>query len=245
VANVSAARAPVSTDRAATDSVDRLALALLGSGTGNRVFSPYSIQIMLAIAYQGAAGRTATEIRRVLASGDAPRLGASDAALARTLSRSVAAPAGTPSGDAAQLNVADGLWVQSGLVLEPGFDGTLANDFAAAPQTVDFNHASEAARGPINGWVSDHTAGRITNLTPDGTITSDTRLTLADAVYLNAHWQSPFVDSMTARRQFFRTPRASLPVPFMTQPATDFALCAASTIKRSTFPTWTRACRCW
>jgi serpin B len=212
--------------RAAADSTNRLATALLqslGSGGGNLVFSPYSIQAALAMAYQGAAGTTATEIGRVLDAPGAAALAASNAALARELAASIAPPPGARASDAAQLNVANGLWVQSGLALAAPFSGALASDFGAAPQALDFKTASDAARNQINGWVADRTAQRIKNLMPAGSITGQTRLVLANALFLKAHWASPFVKSMTARRPFFPSTGGRARVPFMTRPESQFA----------------------
>lgn len=132
-------------------------------------------------------------------------------------------PASAPASDVAQLHVANGLWVQSGLALEPAFAGSLASDFGAAPQAVDFKTAADAARKGINGWVADRTAQRIRDLMPTGSITGQTRLVLANALFLKAHWASPFLKSMTARRPFFRAAGGSVRVPFMSQQTSQFA----------------------
>jgi serpin B len=229
VATVKAApavRASAVSSRAAADSTNRLATALLrslGAGGGNLVFSPYSIQAALAMAYQGAVGTTATEIGRVLNAGGAEGLAASEAALARGLAASIVPPSGAKAADAAKLNVANGLWVQSGLALAAPFSGALASEFGASPQALDFKTASEAARKQINGWVADRTAQRIKDLMPAGSITGRTRLVLANALFLKANWARPFVKSMTARRAFFPAAGGQVRIPFMTQPQAQFA----------------------
>jgi serpin B len=211
----------------AVEATNRVAVALLQSldgGGGNDVFSPYSIQSALAMAYQGAAGKTATEIGRVLNAPDAVALGLAEAKLSGALSAATAGSSGsdTVPSDAPRLDIANGLWVQSRLPLEPSFSGSLASDFGAAPQTVDFASAAEVARGQINSWVADRTAQRIKNVMPVGSVTAQTSLVLANALFLKAHWASPFVRSMTARRPFFPAAGREERVPFMTQPAAQF-----------------------
>ena len=85
-----------------------LALALLGrlGGSGNLVFSPYSVDRALAMVDQGAARATAAQIDRVLAAS-----GANLASSHRALRTGLAA-------DAPQMKSADALWLQAGLALE-------------------------------------------------------------------------------------------------------------------------------
>ena len=108
----------------ASDATNALALEMLprlGSPSGNAVFSPYSIQAALAMVGTGAAGRTASQIEGVLHAANLAALAASNATLAARLAAATAPPRGAPSADVARLQIANGLWVQSGLSLKPGF----------------------------------------------------------------------------------------------------------------------------
>jgi serpin B len=196
-------------------------LRALGDPGKNIVLSPYSIQAGLAMADAGAAGDTAKQINAVLHARDAATLGASNAVLGRRLAAAVRAPRGTPRGDAARLDIANGLWTQSGLALNAPFSQTLANDFAASPRLLDFRHQPEPSRLAINRWVGEHTGRLINHLMPAGSITSDTALVLANAIYLKAHWSSPFDPTRTSKRSFFTDSGLALRVPFMRDGPTE------------------------
>jgi serpin B len=208
----------------AVNATNSLALKLLGrlGGDGNLVFSPYSIEAALAMVDQGAAGSTAAEIRHVLGGSGGVFLGESNRALSDSLSASVTPPQGGSAKDAAQLLVGNGLWVQQGLALASPFTSDLSQNFGAAPQTVDFAHNAPGARQAINGWIADHTAGLIRNLMGPSAITPQTALVLANAIYLKAHWASPFVKASTAPQPFTTTGGQRVSAPFMTQPSTSF-----------------------
>jgi serpin B len=219
-------------------SVNRLALALLRKldRATNVVFSPYSIQAALGMADAGASGETAAQIARVLGTGGHAQLAADAKALRKQLAATLRAPAGAPASDVPQLEIANGLWVQAGLTLEPPFASTLAGDFGSAAQTVDFHNQPEAARQAINSWIENHTASLIKNLFPAGAIDVRTALVLANAIYLKAHWSSPFVPSLTAKRGFVTASGNRVRVPFMTQVPTDFAYASGRGYKAVRLP---------
>ncbi|MGO9753017.1 MAG: serpin family protein [Solirubrobacteraceae bacterium] len=198
---------------------NRLALALLkalGDG-GNVVLSPYSVQTALAMIDQGAAGQTALQIGQVLGESDPATLAASNRALIVSLARAVQAHG--PGKAAPRLEDANSIWLQSGLALRSAFSGSLATNFGVAPQLADFKSAPDTARLRINSWVAQRTEQLIQELMPPGTINSQTSLVLADAIYLKAHWQSPF-DSSTVRLPFFPVSGPPVQVPFLTQQST-------------------------
>jgi serpin B len=201
----------------AVNATSRLAVALLRrlGGTGNVVFSPYSIEAALAMVDQGAAGQTATQIGQVLGVNDPAQLGAANERLGADFAADVKPSAGTTSARTAQLDVANSLWLQSGFAVNQAFMTTLAQDFGAGPQTIDFSGNPDRARGTINGWVADRTAHLINNLFPAGTITAQTKLVLANAVYLKARWSTPFASSQTAPAPFYPPSGPRVSVPFM------------------------------
>jgi len=131
---------------------------------GNVVLSPYSIAIALRMLLAGARGKTAEEIARVVS--DVP-------------------PPVSP------MLSANALWIMAGYPLEATFVGALMRDFGAIAEAVDFAR-NEAAAARINGWVSDQTRGKVTNLVPADTLDSLTRIVLTNAVYLKALWKAPF-----------------------------------------------------
>lgn len=79
---------------------------------------------------------------------------------------------------------------------------------------VDYEADPEAARQLINDWVEDQTEDRIVDLVPQGVITTDTRLTLVNAVYFLANWLNEFNADQTAPGSF-NTPAGEVTVPMM------------------------------
>ena len=205
--------------RAAVQASARLALALLerlGAG-GNVALSPYSVQTALAMVDQGAAGQTASQIGQVLGASDPATLAASNRALIVALSRAAAPHAHAASSPAPTLLDANGLWLQTGLAVKPAFSASLATNFGAAPQLAGFKSTPEAARRLINSWVAQRTEQLIRNLMAPATITSQTELVLANAIYLKAHWQDPFDRSATAPGPFHPPTGPPVSAPFMRQ----------------------------
>jgi len=171
--------------------------------TANLVFSPTSILLALAMTRAGAAGSTAAEMDGVLRIADAPAFFEACNALDTALGR-VSGRVETAAGDEEDLTleIANSLWPQSGFEFEQAFLDLLASEFGAGVYLVDYRSDPEVARVAINGWVDDHTAGRIPQLLGADTLTPDSRLTLVNAVYLKAPWRRAFEESATSTAPF-------------------------------------------
>jgi serpin B len=179
---------------------------LLGAAGENTVFSPASIAAALRMALCGAGGQTAAEIAaalhlsgpgaaaeglRLLSSGLAGASGAGDARDPRG------------GGEAVALRAPNTMWVQAGLALLPEFTGQLREAAAVTVRQADFRAAPEKARAEINQLIEEQTAGKITGLLGPRTISPQTRLVLANAVYLKAAWASPFPAHATGDAPFY------------------------------------------
>lgn len=211
-----AAAQPAAAGRAETT----FALTLLSQlgGTSNVVYSPYSIDVALTMADAGAIGQTASQVAHVLGARSADDAVADVETLRSALALAVGSGASAPT-----LDVANALWTQSGLALQQPFVSTLTDDFGAPPESTNFAVDPAAALAAINSWVSEHTDALIPSILSRGTITPQTAFVLANAIYLKAHWQSPFVTSMT-RPAAFTTPAGNVvQVPFMNQRDVTYA----------------------
>ncbi|MEV8610970.1 serpin family protein [Amycolatopsis sp. NPDC051373] len=173
------------------------------AGGGDACFSPYSAASALGLAARAARGRTAEELRKLLATSDAD-LDAHATALrdAATL------------GDEAQLAVANTLWASDAITVESAFLDQLVTWPGGKAETAPFTTDPEAARGLINTDVDRITHGLIPELLPSGTISADTRASLVNALYLKTAWRHPFPDGATARADF-HSPGATRRVPTM------------------------------
>ncbi|OCT82779.1 antithrombin-III [Xenopus laevis] len=68
---------------------------------------------------------------------------------------------------------------------------------------VNFKDKPELSREVINNWVANKTEKRITDVIPEGVITSDTVLVLINAIYFKGLWKSKFNSENTKMEQFY------------------------------------------
>ena len=187
-----------------------------GGSFDNRVVSPASIVIALAMARAGAAGQTATEMDAVLrdvATPDHPGwLNALDAALA---TRTGTFKDSTGRSLPVTLRIANAPFAQRDMTLVPAYLNALATQFGAGLRLVDYKTNAEAARKAINGWVDGQTDHRIPELIGAGVLDDNTRLTLVNAIYLKAPWLTPFAVESTKPATFTRADGSTVEVPTM------------------------------
>jgi hypothetical protein len=128
------AAAPGSHDATSTaagaENAFALALLPLVGGSGNVVYSPYSVDTALTMAGAGAEGSTATQIDRVVGAKSTAAASANAAALQRTM----AAAAASAQSGAPKLELANAMWIQRSVPLQPPFVTTLSDAFGPDPQ---------------------------------------------------------------------------------------------------------------
>src|SRR5665811_1110896 len=214
-ASISAAVWP----RAPARAIARASVMLAGEKT-NVGFSPASITLALAMARAGARGQTAAEMDAVM------HAVASDdhAGWLNALDQALAGRSGTfkdESGKDLQvtLRIANAPFAQQGMPLEKAYLEALAGRYGAGLRLVDYATQTEKARTLINGWVDAQTEHRIPELLVPGVLTPKTRLTLVNAIYLKAPWQTPFSADATKAGAFTRADGSTVQVPFMAMTA--------------------------
>jgi serpin B len=120
-------------------------------------------------------------------------------------------------GASMQLNLANAVWSQRGYAFREPYLETLAAQYGAGLRAVDFQGAPEAAREAINTWVAQETEDRIQEIAPPGSVSANTRLVLANAIYFKAGWDYPFQESATADGAFALLDGNQVIVPLMHQ----------------------------
>ena len=128
-----------------------------------------------------------------------------------------------PSGDAGEelkLHIANSTWGQKDYYFIPAFLDTLALYYGAGINLVDFISDPNACRLIINEWVSRETEERIQDLLPPGSISTLTRLVLANAIYFKANWLYPFDESYTKDGPFTLLDGTNVTAPLMFQSTT-------------------------
>lgn len=176
---------------------------LLREGQPDLVFSPFSVAAAMRLAWYGARGPTRDELTEAL-----------------HLDQGTSSTSGPRPGDAFTFRMANTAWVQRGLPLDPEYARQLAGEEMTRFSDADFRHAPEQARAKINETIAEQTERKITDLLQPGAVTSDTRLVLANAVYLKGRWADPFPERDTAGAPFYPGGGRELEVPMMRGSAT-------------------------
>ena len=179
---------------------------LSGSSPSDLVLSPSSLEAALAMVALGAKGATESGIISALQAGpmSAGMLASSFAALRDALS----------SAKDVTLDESDALFAERGVTARPAYVASLRADFATSLHVVDFETDPEGAIRSVNAFVDSGTKGLIPVLFPSP-LSRATTFLLADAIYLQAKWATPFRHDATAPGTFYRSPRSSETVPFL------------------------------
>ena len=185
------------------------------NSTGNMFYSPYSISTALAMTYAGAVGETEKQMSSTLHfTLPQNQLHPAFNELALQLASRGQGAKGT-DGKSFSLNITNALWGQQGYNIQPAFLNTLAQNYGAGMNLLDFINSPEDSRVIINNWVSDQTNNRIKDLLPRGSVDIYTRLILTNAIYFDAAWKYPFAKESTQDGTFNLLDGSTVTVPMM------------------------------
>ena len=182
---------------------------------GNLFYSPASILVALAMTSYGARGKTAEEITQVLhvASVSSPDLNKSMKKFIDTLNGA--------SDEKNKLLTANRLFVEKSFEILEAFKEGTREFYNAELALVDYMRDVEKASEEINNWVEKKTNNKIKDLIPSGMLSSDTRLTLVNAIYFKGLWLEQFKQQETFQGSFFVSQNEEIKVQMMYQKA-DF-----------------------
>ena len=213
---------------AATQGARAFAIALydaLRGEPGNLFFTPASVRIALAMTAVGARGDTAAELTKVLGLPADPAAAAAGFAAILDSFAQRPKPAITPGMEdwqrdeaqrkTATVAIANRVWPQAGRRFEPSFVDTLAKQFGAPMQALDFAADHDAARKTINAWVAEQTAQKIPELLQPPDVQAATRVVLTNAIYFKAQWAEPFEPDATRDGEFTTDRGKKVKVPMM------------------------------
>ncbi|MBD3328924.1 serpin family protein [Candidatus Dojkabacteria bacterium] len=162
---------------------------------GNLFFSPYSIGSAIAMTYEGAEGQTAQEIMTAFTfPGDKNALRDGYQSFYNAINN---------YGEDFSLSTANAIWVQEGYPIAKEYIDTVDAYYGGKATNLDFINNSENSRDTINSWVADQTQNKISNLMPEGTISSWTRMVLTNAIYFEANWYDQFDSNDTEEQDFY------------------------------------------
>ena len=173
----------------------------------NVILAPLTVSAGLTMAWAGARGDTAAEMKRVLrVEGDPAQVLAASGALQKSL----LAPKEGP-----KVKLANRLFGEKSYPFQEPYLAALKTAYGAPLERMDFRGAPEPARVAINGWVEAHTERRIQGLLPGRSVTNETRLVLVSAAYFHGDWAIPFEKRDTRDAPFTTARGAVKKVPTM------------------------------
>lgn len=163
----------------------------------NIFFSPYSISTALGMAYEGARGKTATEMMEVL---NLPK----DVQTRREMILAVQSLL-NKEGTSYELSAANAYWLREGGNLEEEYRNVIESFYLAYGQQLDFVGDPAGSVATINDWVEEKTNGRIKDLLSPSDAGAMTYLILTNAIYFKADWKYQFDANATEKRSFYKT----------------------------------------
>ena len=163
------------------------------SGT-NTFISPFSIYDALAMAYDGAAKKTATEMRKVMKFKKNQTESHNDFVKLLNEYKS----------DKSVFTISNAAVAQKDYKFLDSYIQCL-KDFDATISQADFSKIEERneAVKKINEWVSKNTNKKITELISNNDVDELTRLILLNAIYFNANWATEFKADKTRKMTFY------------------------------------------
>lgn len=181
---------------------------LKGSEGRDAVVAPVAVATVLGMVHAGANGAAERELEALFGTGrtGARQLRQGLPTLAREL-----APAGGPLASASRL------WIDAGVAADvpAPFQRRLAARWQADAVRLPFAQEPEAARGQINRWTAERTAGKVAELLPQGSVGRDTLAVLSTAVHFRSPWAQPFDPDATSDMPFTTAAGVVRPVPTM------------------------------
>jgi serpin B len=174
------------------------------TGWKNINVSPAGISFALAMAYEGAKGQTAEEMRSVL--GFPLEKDDFKTQAHQEFSSLI------PSLNDDQISCVNSSWVGKDFVLLPEYKEAVKMVYRSEAHNVDFCNSLETA-GKINIWCAEKTKGRIKEIL--GETSCDLRLVLINAIYFKAKWQTPFPKEQTTKKSFFIDDNSQVDVDMM------------------------------
>jgi serine protease inhibitor len=184
----------------------RLFNALVEQDRGQNVFmSPLSVLLALSMAASGAAGKTQREMVAALDLGDIgmDELNRACADLMRDLN----------SVPQVTLAIANSLWANEQVEFKADFLQRARTFFHAEVASLNFGDQRTVAA--INGWVSEHTRGKIAQIVDH--VDPRAIMFLINAIYFKGNWTKQFDPQQTRERPFTLANGAQKQHPMMAQ----------------------------
>ncbi len=174
---------------------------------GNTFISPASIELALAMTYNGAEGGTKEAM--------AAAIGVQGMSLEEVNRANAQLITLLQNPDPrVELAIANSLWGREGFTFNEGFLERNTEYYRAEVRAIDF--LSPASADTINRWVSKQTREKIAKLVDHNSI-RDALLMLINAIYFKGKWTEPFDKAQTQDGEFTLDDGTTKTLPMMRQ----------------------------
>lgn len=165
----------------------------------NLFLSPFSVSSALAMTYEGAKGKTRTEMSKVLHFPD------NNLIVNKSFSEIINKCQSSRSSKYYTFNIANSLWAQKDFKFLHSYFETVTKYYHAPIQMADYkgNASREKVRLGINKWVESKTNDKIKDLISQNDLDDETKLVLVNAVYFLSQWQKTFKKEATKKDVFY------------------------------------------
>lgn len=158
----------------------------------NVLLSPLGISSAIAMALNGAAGRTSEGMRMTLGVNELTELQINQGF--QSLLKDTAY-----TDEFVKMAVANSIWIQEKLAVLPAFEDMTRTYFSSEVRRVNFSKKETLAA--LNQWTADKTLGRI-QAVPGSTIDPTTAMIIVDAIYFSGQWMHAFDPQRTHDGRF-------------------------------------------
>ncbi|CAL1538703.1 unnamed protein product [Lymnaea stagnalis] len=172
----------------------------------NAVFSPFSAHVALSMAYLGARGNTANELRTALQLTPEIEVHDNYQELIDLLNKV----------NDVTLDIANSVWIHPDITLLEDYKTELVTKYYANVDALDFSNPNGPEQ-PINTWVAKQTRDKIRAIVPHGVLSPSTSLIIVNTVYFSADWNSGFNETLTKNKTFTKQDGLKVQVEMMTQ----------------------------
>ncbi|XP_038191125.1 serpin B9-like [Arvicola amphibius] len=174
----------------------------------NVCYSPVSISSALAMVLLGAKGDTAVQISQTLGLNTEEDIHRGFQCLLNNLNK---------PDRKYLLRMANRIFAENTCELPPTYKESCLQFYHSELEQLSFAKAPEESRKHINTWVSKQTEGKIPELLSGGSVDSETRLVLVNALYFNGKWHQQFANTHTREMPFKINQKEERPIQMMCQ----------------------------
>lgn len=159
----------------------------------NIVISPLSLNTVMALTQNGAAGIAKAEMLQAL------ELKGIEDELINESYRNIIAHLNSLK--TINVKMGNSIWIAKGMQVREEYKNIGRDFYEAEINEVDF--LKKKTTDTINNWVSSQTAGKVRKIMD--AFDPDTRMALINTVYFKAKWSTPFKESSTEKQKFTST----------------------------------------